>query len=476
MRLRRIAGADHDIDDRNNGHRHEHGVRQQHRARTACCTRPTCCPTPTAASSTRAPVPELLELAAGRSLRALQRGKVTPTKALLHHAQGRQGGQADLRRRRRQGRALRAQPLHRRRGRATTPEPRGQEPERMKVAYWPGCVSRGFTPELHGSMAQVAPLLDIELVELDRASLLRRRRDRRAQPGARRHAQRAHVRARPAGDRRRRRADDEHLLDLPGRAERVPGAPRREHRVPRARQRDARGRGPDATRRASPNKNFLWLLVEEIGLDALKAKVKRPLTDLRVGPVLRLLHRAPDRPPRHRRRAPARHATCSMLIEALGGTVVDYAGAYKCCGFPIITMNKEASLKQAGRHLGDAIDAEADCLVTPCPLCHLNLDLQQPLARAGRRAASSACRCCTCRSSSASPRARAQGARHEQARRQADVGDRLVDLRGRASAPRRGQPGCKSARASGRGPRARRTPFEARADRRTAATLVSRSL
>ena len=39
----------------------------------------------------------------------------------------------------------------------------------MKVAYWPGCVSRGFTPELHGSMAKVAPLLDIELVELDRA-------------------------------------------------------------------------------------------------------------------------------------------------------------------------------------------------------------------------------------------------------------------------------------------------------------------
>src|SRR3712207_804459 len=40
----------------------------------------------------------------------------------------------------------------------------------MRVAYWPGCVSRGFTPELHGSMARVAPLLDIELVALDRAS------------------------------------------------------------------------------------------------------------------------------------------------------------------------------------------------------------------------------------------------------------------------------------------------------------------
>jgi succinate dehydrogenase / fumarate reductase cytochrome b subunit len=41
-------------------------------------------------------------------------------------------------------------------------------------------------------------------------------------------------------------------------------------------------------------------------------------------------------------------------------------------------MNKQTSLSQAGRHIGDAIDANADALVTPCPLCHLNLDMQQP--------------------------------------------------------------------------------------------------
>src|SRR3978361_103381 len=40
----------------------------------------------------------------------------------------------------------------------------------MKVAYWPGCVSRGFTPELHGSMARIAALLGIQLVPPDRAS------------------------------------------------------------------------------------------------------------------------------------------------------------------------------------------------------------------------------------------------------------------------------------------------------------------
>jgi succinate dehydrogenase / fumarate reductase cytochrome b subunit len=131
--------------------------------------------------------------------------------------------------------------------------------------------------------------------------------------------------------------------------------------------------------KAIVNKNLAWVLVEELGLDELRSRVKRPLTDLRVGPfygcyIIRPRDRLgiDDEHPRH--------TYLHQIIEALGGTVIDYAGAYKCCGFPIITMNKEASLKQAGRHLGDAVDAEADCLVTPCPLCHLNLDLQQPLA------------------------------------------------------------------------------------------------
>jgi succinate dehydrogenase / fumarate reductase, cytochrome b subunit len=127
------------------------------------------------------------------------------------------------------------------------------------------------------------------------------------------------------------------------------------------------------------NKNLLWLLVEDYGLDELRKRVKRPLENLKVGPfygcyIVRPTDRLgidEDYP---------RDTYLGLLIEALGGTVIEYAGAQKCCGFPIITMNKEASLKQAGRHLGDAADADADCLVTPCPLCHLNLDLQQPLA------------------------------------------------------------------------------------------------
>ena len=115
------------------------------------------------------------------------------------------------------------------------------------------------------------------------------------------------------------------------------------------------------------------------GLDKVREKVVRPLTDLRIGPFYGCYIVRPTERLNISRDNP-RDTYLHLLIEALGGTVVDYAGAYKCCGFPIITMNKQNSLRQAGRHLGDAMDAEADCLVTPCPLCHLNLDLQQPLA------------------------------------------------------------------------------------------------
>jgi succinate dehydrogenase / fumarate reductase cytochrome b subunit len=105
--------------------------------------------------------------------------------------------------------------------------------------------------------------------------------------------------------------------------------------------------------------------------------VVRPLRGLRVGPfygcyVLRPTSRLGYA------EFPDRDIYLEQVIETLGGEPVDYEGKHKCCGFPVITMNRETSLRQAGRHIGDAIDAGADALVTPCPLCHLNLDLQQP--------------------------------------------------------------------------------------------------
>jgi succinate dehydrogenase / fumarate reductase, cytochrome b subunit len=252
----------------------------------------------------------------------------------------------------------------------------------MKVAYWPGCVSRGFTPELHGSMAKVAPLLDIELVELDRASCC----------GAGVIAEHNQELADTLNARTFALAQQVEGADMMMNICSTCQGAQSECQERLDANADYRSRVNETLapenltyERGITNKHFLWLMVEEIGLDAIAAKVTRPLTDLRIGPfygcyIVRPTERVgiDDEHPRD--------TYLSQLIEALGGTVVDYAGTHKCCGFPIITMNKESSLKQAGRHLGDAIDADADCLVTPCPLCHLNLDLQQPLAEryAGR--------------------------------------------------------------------------------------------
>jgi succinate dehydrogenase / fumarate reductase cytochrome b subunit len=59
---------------------------------------------------------------------------------------------------------------------------------------------------------------------------------------------------------------------------------------------------------------------------------------------------------------------------------VDYSGRTKCCGFPIVLEQERNAMKMVGTHLLEARDKGADCLVTPCPLCHMNLDIYQDRA------------------------------------------------------------------------------------------------
>ncbi|MEA2169749.1 MAG: succinate dehydrogenase / fumarate reductase, cytochrome b subunit [Solirubrobacteraceae bacterium] len=246
----------------------------------------------------------------------------------------------------------------------------------MKVAYWPGCVSRGFTPELHGSMELVAPLLGIELVQLDRACctgagvIAEHNQELADTLNARTFAlaqqvQGADMMMNICSTCQGAQNECQQRLDANAEYREMVNAtlePENLH-----------------YEKGITNKHFLWMLVEEIGLDEVKKRVKKPLKGLKVGPFYGCyIVRPTDRVGIDEEHP--RDTYLDQLIEALGGTVVDYAGAHKCCGFPIVTMNKAASLKMAARHVGDAIDAEADCMVTPCPLCHLNLDLQQPLA------------------------------------------------------------------------------------------------
>ncbi|MDQ4131516.1 MAG: CoB--CoM heterodisulfide reductase iron-sulfur subunit B family protein [Actinomycetota bacterium] len=248
----------------------------------------------------------------------------------------------------------------------------------MKLAYWPGCVSRGFTPELHGSMELVAPKLDLELVQLDRANCcgagviaehnqeladtLNARTFALAQ-GVDGAAGMMNICSTCQGA----QSECQERLD-------ADSAYRRHINTNLAEE------GLSYEREGEWwNKNLLWLLVEEIGLDKLRRKVVRPLEGLRIAAFYGCYIVRPTKRLGYEDH-PNRHKYLDFLIEVLGAQPVRYAGSHKCCGFPVITLNRETSLRQAGRHLADAVEAGADCLVTPCPLCHLNLDMQQPEA------------------------------------------------------------------------------------------------
>src|ERR1700679_1544079 len=150
------------------------------------------------------------------------------------------------------------------RGRAST-----RREHHMKVAYWRGCGSRGFTPELHGSMAKVAPLLDIELVQLDRANccgagvIAEHNQELADTLNARTFAlaqqvDGAELMMNICSTCQGAQSECQERLDANA-----------DYRAHVNTTLSAEGLSYE---RGLTNKNFLWMLVEEIGLDALRAR------------------------------------------------------------------------------------------------------------------------------------------------------------------------------------------------------------
>ena len=108
-----------------------------------------------------------------------------------------------------------------------------------------------------------------------------------------------------------------------------------------------------------------------------KSAIKRKLTGLKIAPFYGCYILRPEESLGLKER-PERKTYLQQLIALLGAEPVEYRGSTKCCGFPMLTFNREKALAMGGNHIMEAKDKGADLLVTPCPLCHLNLDGQQP--------------------------------------------------------------------------------------------------
>ena len=126
-------------------------------------------------------------------------------------------------------------------------------------------------------------------------------------------------------------------------------------------------------------KHLLWVVIEDVGLDTLKRHVTRPLTHLRVAPFYGCYILRPSDALGFDEN-PERQTSLETVIETLGGEVVDFSGKSRCCGFPLLTINEPNSVAMVAKHTIEASDLGADAMVTPCPLCHLNLDGYQPKA------------------------------------------------------------------------------------------------
>ena len=245
----------------------------------------------------------------------------------------------------------------------------------LKFALYPGCAAKGATPELYQSTMAIVGRLGIDVVELAASSCCGAGVVTEAEPDVA-----LALNARNFAQAERLGLD---VMTICGTCQGVMAAAnKRLKSEPGLLDHINRLLEPDgiAYRGTIQVKHLLWIIVREIGLRQLGAQVVKSLQGLRIAPfygcyILRpswdLGFDDPENP-----------TSLEQVIRALGGEAVAYAGRTKCCGFPIILEKEAVAMAMSGANMKEAKDQGADCMVTPCPLCHMSLDIYQD--RAGR--------------------------------------------------------------------------------------------
>ncbi len=114
----------------------------------------------------------------------------------------------------------------------------------------------------------------------------------------------------------------------------------------------------------------LDVLFHDVGVDAIKQKVVRPLTGLKVAPyygcqVVRPYATFDEA---------WNPTTMDKILAALGAEIVHFPLKTKCCGASLTGTVPEAGLRMSYILLKEAVRRGADVISTICPLCQFNLD------------------------------------------------------------------------------------------------------
>lgn len=246
----------------------------------------------------------------------------------------------------------------------------------LRYAYFPGCVAQGACRELHQSTLAISEVLGIELVELKKASCC----------GSGTYKEDSQLLEDTVNARNIALAEEEGLTVLThcSTCQGVIGSV--DERLKEAKRNNPEYLAKINQLLAKENcpqyqgitrvTHLLWALIGDYGLSALKEKVVKPLVGLKCAAFYGCyLLRAQKHIPFDN---PWNPQSLEQIFTTVGATPVYYEGRIKCCGWPISSYASQQSFQMAGKHLLEAQANGADCIVTPCPLCHLNLDSRQP--------------------------------------------------------------------------------------------------
>ena len=121
-------------------------------------------------------------------------------------------------------------------------------------------------------------------------------------------------------------------------------------------------------------RHLVEVLIEDVGWDVLKSKVKKPLKGLKVAGYVGCQTNRPFGVVGDSYEDPQ---YLDKMIEATGATAVAFAKKVACCGGALMFTEMDKSCALTRDILQAAVDAGADAIVTPCPVCQLNVEVYQ---------------------------------------------------------------------------------------------------
>ena len=128
--------------------------------------------------------------------------------------------------------------------------------------------------------------------------------------------------------------------------------------------------------------HLLEVLRDDVGFEALAARVTKRLEGLKVAPYYGCLLLRPAEEMGFD--DPERPTILENFLTSLGCTVVEFPHKTECCGSFVAVSSPEAAQACSARILDAAVTQGAEMLVVSCPLCQYNLDRAQRQVQAGR--------------------------------------------------------------------------------------------